>query len=171
MDLPVSKAKTNRLPDKSSRKPTQGEARPVGKWTALGKELNPFVWIYFFFSLLELRTKLWITTTWFDGTLEQNHQALLAFDYTNNEQSRLLQFYLPECLVHVFGITVSHAYIAQRWFFVGLAYVLFHLYLRRWFSKGLSFATVCLLSALLPFTFVNDLQESSSFLMASFVVG
>jgi hypothetical protein len=45
------------------------------------------------------------------------------------------------------------------------------LYLRRWFSKGLCFAAVCLLAAILPFTFVNDLQESSPLLMATFVVG
>lgn len=145
---------------------------PATRQSRLAKfwgELNPFVWIYFFISFLELRTKLWITTTWFDGTLEQNHAALLAFQYTNNEQSRLLQYYIPEALVRLTGMAVPHAYSVQRWFFIGLSYLLFHLYLRRWFSKAASFAAVCLLAAILPYSIANDLQESSCLLMTTFV--
>ncbi len=126
----------------------------------------PFVAIYACLSFLELRSKLQVTPAWFDGTLERNHAALLAFQYANNEQSRLLQFYIPELFVRVLGITVPHAYMIQRWAFVALAFMLFHLYLRKWFSNGLAFAAVCLLAAMLPFTFMNDLQESASFLMA-----
>ncbi len=129
----------------------------------------PFVAIYACLSFLELRSKLQVTPAWFDGTLERNHAALLAFQYANNEQSRLLQFYIPELLVRVLGVTVAHAYMIQRWAFVALAFMLFHLYLRKWFSNGLAFAAVCLLAAVLPFTFMNDLQESASFLMASSV--
>jgi hypothetical protein len=128
------------------------------------------VWLYFFLSFLDVRCKLIVTGSWFDGTLEQNHAALLAFQHTNNEQSRILQFYIPETLIRVFGLSVSHAYILQRWFFVGLCFVLFHLYLRRWFSRGLCFAAVCLVAAILPFSFMDDLQESAAFLMAIFVI-
>jgi len=138
-----------------------------GRTEGLWRELHPFVWIYGFLSFLELRSKLLVTPVWFDGTLEHNHAALLAFQYTNNEQSRLLQYYIPEFLVRTTGLTVAHAYMVQRWAFVGLAFVMFHLYLRRWFSRGLTFAAVCLLAATLPFTFMNDLQESSAFLMPS----
>lgn len=145
--------------------PTSG-SRPAGV-TSLRHELHPYVWVYGFLSFLELRSKLQVTPAWFDGTLERNHAALLAFQYANNEQSRVLQFYIPEFLVRSLGLTVAHAYMFQRWAFVGLAFVLFHLYVRRWFSKGLSFAAVCLVAATLPFTFMNDLQESSPFLMAS----
>lgn len=137
----------------------------------LFREATPFVWIYFFLSLLELRSKLQVTPAWFNGTLERNHAALLAFQYTNNEQSRVLQFYIPEMLVLTFGMTVVHAYIVQRWICVGLAFMLFHLYLRRWFSKPLSFAAVCLMAAIMPFSFGNDLQESSAMLMVTFVLG
>jgi hypothetical protein len=129
----------------------------------------PFVAIYACLSFLALRPKLQVTPAWFDGTLERNHAALLAFRYTNNEQSRLLQFYIPELLIRVLGVSVAHAYMIQRWAFVAMAFTLFHLYLRKWFSNGLAFAAVCLLAAALPFTFVNDLQESASFLMASSV--
>ena len=127
----------------------------------------PYVWIYAFLSFLELRSKLQVTPAWFDGTLERNHAALLAFQYANNEQSRVLQFYIPELLIRVIGTTVPHAYMIQRWAFVGLAFALCHLYLRKWFSNALALAAVCLLAATMPFTFMNDLQESSSFLLAS----
>ena len=129
----------------------------------------PFFGLYAFMSFLGLRSKLQVTPAWFDGTLERNHAALLAFQYTNNEQSRLLQFYIPELLVRVLGVTVAHAYMLQRWAFVALAFMLFHLYLRKWFSDGLALASVCLLAAVLPFSYMNDLQESAPFLMASCV--
>src|SRR4029079_13726652 len=64
---------------------------------------------------------------------------------------------------------VPHAYMIQRWAFVGLAFVLFHLYARRWFSRELAFGAVCLLAATLPVSFMNDLQESSALLMAATV--
>ena len=133
------------------------------------KKLHPFLWIYFSLSFLVLRSKLQVTPAWFDGTLERNHAALLSLQYTNNEQSRLLQFYIPELLVRTLGLTIAHAYIVQRWLFVGLALALFHVYVRRWFSIGVTFAAVCFAAAILPFTFMNDLQESFAFLMASSV--
>ena len=135
------------------------------------KGILPFVVIYAFLSFLDLRAKLQVTPTWFDGTLDRNHPALLAFQYVQNEQSRILQFYIPEALIRIFGLSVIHAYMVQRWLFVGLSFTLFHLYSRRWFSAPLAFAAVVLLAAILPFSFYNDLQESSAFLMASFVAG
>jgi hypothetical protein len=133
------------------------------------KGIHLFVWVYAFLSFLELRSKLQVTPAWFDGTLVRNHAALLAFQYTNNEQSRVLQFAIPEGLIRAFGVSIPHAYMLQRWAFVGLAFVLFHLYARRWFSRELAFGAVCLLAATLPFSFMNDLQESSALLMATTV--
>jgi hypothetical protein len=119
----------------------------------LWRELHPFVWIYFSLSFLDLVLKLRATPAWFDGTLDRNHPALLAFDYVQNEQSRILQFYIPEAIIRVSGMSVQHAYMVQRWFFVGLSFTLFHLYVRRWFSKPLALAAVVLLAAILPFSF------------------
>jgi hypothetical protein len=133
------------------------------------KGIHLFVWVYAFLSFLELRSKLQVTPAWFDGTLERNHAALLAFQYANNEQSRILQFAIPEGLIRTLGVSVPHAYMIQRWGFVGLAFVLFHLYARRWFSQELAFGAVCLLAATLPFSFMNDLQESSPLMMAATV--
>jgi hypothetical protein len=45
-------------------------------------------------ALINLRLKLSMARAWFDGGLLDNHQHLLAFQYVNNEQSRLLQFLL-----------------------------------------------------------------------------
>jgi hypothetical protein len=146
---------------------TDQDSKP-DRWTRV-REIAPYAAIYVFLGFLALRLKLLVTPAWFDGTLDNNHKALLAFEYTNNEQSRILQFYIPELLVRAFGMTVSHAYIVQRWLFVALSYLLFQLYLRRWFPRTLCFGAVCLLAAILPFSFINDLQESSPFLMVSFV--
>jgi hypothetical protein len=131
------------------------------------KGIHLFVWVYAFLSFLELRSKLQVTPAWFDGTLERNHAALLAFQYANNEQSRVLQFAIPEGLIRIFGVSVPHAYMIQRWAFVWLAFVLFHVYARRWFSRELAFGAVCLLAATLLFSFMNDLQESSALMLPS----
>jgi len=132
------------------------------------RELIIFAPIYFFLSLIILRGKLLVTSTWFDGTLEQNHLQLLRFNYTNNEQSRLLQFYIPEFLHRVFSLSIQDAYIVQRWLFVFLAFVCFHFYLKKWFALPGRFAGVFFLAAVMPLANLDDLQESSPLLLLTF---
>jgi hypothetical protein len=62
------------------------------------RELSRFAPVYFVLSVINLSLKIHLTKPWLDGTLAANHRALLAFDYTNNEQSRWLQFYVPDRL-------------------------------------------------------------------------
>src|ERR1051325_9541384 len=57
-------------------------------------------------SFVCLTGKLSTTPAWFDGTLERNHHLLLHWSYTNNEQSRLLQFLVPEAFHRVLGLSV-----------------------------------------------------------------
>jgi len=125
--------------------------------------------IYFIFSYLNLAVKLWQTPTWFT-LLERNHRLLLAFQYTNNEQSRLGQFYVPEFFHRLLGLSVSHAYMLNRFLFVGLAFIAFHRYLRRWFGAAESLAGVLCLAAILPFTYMNCLQESAPQLLFLFLL-
>lgn len=134
------------------------------------RELLIFAPIYFFLSLISLRDKLYVTSTWFDGTLEQNHLQLLQFNYTNNEQSRLLQFYIPELLHRVFALNVQDAYIVQRWLFIFVAFICFHFYLKKWFALPGRFAGVLFLAAVLPLASLDDLQESSPLLLLTFLL-
>ena len=126
--------------------------------------------VYAGLSFVFLTGKLSTTPAWFDGTLERNHQLLLHWDYTNNEQSRLLQFLIPEGFHRVLGLSVRHAYLLQRWLWVALALLLFHLYLRRWFSDAAAFAGASFLAAIFPLTYRNDLQESAPLLLVTFVL-
>lgn len=134
-------------------------------------ELLKFGSVYFFVALIELQAKLSATPAWFNGTLDGNHRLLLAFQYTNNEQSRLLQFYIPEAFVRLLGLSVINAYILQRWLFVFLVLLCFHAYLRKWFDVRLAFAGVMSLAALMPLSYFNDLQESSPLLLLTFLLG
>lgn len=134
-------------------------------------EIARFLPAYFFLALIELKLKLQTTPAWFNGSLFNNHQLLLRFQYTNHEQSRLLQFYVPELLRRVLDISVEHAYIIQRWLLTFVVFVLFHLYLRKWFKKGEAFAGVVLFAAIMPVAFMNDLQESSPLLLVLFLLG
>lgn len=136
----------------------------------LMRELLKFGWVYFFMTLINLRVKMLLTPAWNDGILERNHKLLLAFQYTNNEQSRLLQFYIPELFRYLFGLSISHAYILQRWLFVFLAFLCFHFYLRKWFDAKLAFVGVLFLAAIMPLSYYDHLQESAPFLLLTFLL-
>jgi hypothetical protein len=136
-----------------------------------GKDFWLLIPVYFFISGIQLKLKLDATPAWFDGTLARNHQLLVSFQYVNNEQSRLLQYLIPDLWVKLTHMTVSHAYMTQRFVFVALAFVVFYAYLRRWFTAGESFAGTCFLAAVMPLTYAVDLQESGPLLMLLFVMG
>ncbi len=134
------------------------------------KEALVFGSVYFFAAFINLRVKLLVTPTWFDGVLESNHKRLLVFQYSNNEQSRLLQFGIPEALKYLFHLSTVHAYILQRWLFIFLVFLCFHFYLRKWFDAKLAFAGVLFLAAIMPLTYFNDLQESTPLLLLTFLL-
>jgi hypothetical protein len=138
----------------------------------LKREAIVFGLIYIWLSWIDLRVKLYTTPAWFDGTLIHNHHLLLRFSYTNNEQSRLLQFYVPELFHKILKLSIEHAYMLQRFLFVFLVFICFHAFLRRWFDARVTFCGVLLLAAIIPFTFhAGDLQESSSLLLLTFLLG
>jgi hypothetical protein len=134
------------------------------------KEGLLFAPIYWMLAFINLKAKLNVTSTWYDGNLANSHTQLLAFNYTNNEQSRLFQFYMPELFRRLFGYSIEQAYLFNRWLFVFLAFWAFHLYLRKWFNTGWSAAGVFFLAAVMPITYMNDLQESSALLMLVFLL-
>ena len=134
-----------------------------------GRELLVVAPVYAWLSFINYAIKLRVTSAWF-SILESNHAALLKFNYTNNEQSRLLQFYIPEFFHQVFGTSIQHSYALARLIFVFLTYLAFHRYLRKWFSPSEAFAGVALFAAIVPFTHINDLQESSPLLMLLFLL-
>ena len=103
--------------------------------------------------------------------MARNHNLLLNFDYTNNEQSRLFQFYIPEAFVTLFNLSIPHAYILQRFGFVFLAFCCFHVYLEKWFDNKGAALGVVLLAAVMPLTYLPHLQESAPLLMLSFLLG
>jgi hypothetical protein len=133
------------------------------------REFLVFAPLYAWLSFLNYLIKIWFTPSWFKW-LEHNHAASLKFEFTNNEQSRLLQFYVPEFFHQVFGTTIQHSYALARLIFVFLTYLCFHRYLRKWFSVAESFVGVALLAAIIPFTYMDDLQESSPLLLLLFLL-
>jgi hypothetical protein len=135
------------------------------------REVVEFGSIYFVIALINLRVKLSLTPAWFDGTLKRNHEQLLALQYANNEQSRLLQFLIPEGLKQLLGLSTTNAYILQRWLFIFLAFLCFHFYLKRWFDAKGAFAGVLFLAAILPLSYWIDLQESTPLLLLTFLLG
>jgi hypothetical protein len=136
------------------------------------KEFWVFFPIYFFLSFIELTMKLQaVYVSWFEGKLVENHILLWGFQYYNNEQSRLLQWVIPQAIIKITHISIPHAYMVQRFAFVFLAFLCFHYYMRKWLSPGESFAGLAFLAAVMPLTYPGDLQESAPLLMLLFVLG
>jgi hypothetical protein len=134
------------------------------------REFLLFSPVYFFLSYFLLILKEDSARMWRDGTLVGVHSSLMAFNYLNNEQDRLLQYLVPEILHRLLGIHIIHAYALARLGFIFLAFLVFHYYLRRWFSSGESLAGTVILAACIPLAFtVNDVQESAPLLMLAFI--
>lgn len=111
------------------------------------------------------------STAWCNGTLERVHALLVSFDYVNNEQSRLLQWGIPEVLVRVTGMELRHAYGLQRLVFSTLALFVFNGFALRWLRAGTALACTALYAALIMFSAQNDLQESAPLLGLTFCLG
>ncbi len=134
-------------------------------------ELVIFALIYFALSITALMLKLHSAPGWYDGTLLSNHQKLMAFQYTNNEQSRLLQFLVPELLHRITGLYIENSYALARLTFVFFAFLAFHFFLRRWFDRAESFAGGLILFSALPVAImISDIQESAPLLMLMFIL-
>ncbi len=140
-------------------------------WNWLKTDSRLVFFIIFAFTAVHLtEVKIAMTPAWTDGTLVHNHQSLLNFTFTNNEQSRLFQYYVPEFFVRTIGYSIPEAYELQRRLFTFLSFALFFLFARKWLSRELSFLSVMLLAVTMPFTFRNHLQESASLLMVTFLL-
>lgn len=127
--------------------------------------------IFGWLAFLCLRTRLFLAPTWFDGTLEHNHVLLLAGQYTNNEQSRPLQYLLPEALHAALGLSVPHAYAVTHFALLWLALGAFYRAARRWNGEAGALACVALLAAALPFSYTDNLQESAPGLLLCVALG
>lgn len=130
-----------------------------------------YMGIYAALAFINLRIKIALTPDWTDGNLIKQHTQLMEFAYRNHEQSRWLQFYLPDYLVQLFHISIPQAYSLRRFLFVFLSFTCFHLYLKRWFDEKTTFAGVLFLAAIMPLSYQDHLQESASLLMLLFLLG
>lgn len=130
----------------------------------------PFTVILFsFLSYKNVEWKLAKTKAWSDGTLDSNHKRLLAFDYYNNEQSRLFQFLIPEVIHQIIGIPVRDAYKFQRFLFFGLAYFVLFWFCAEWLNKIWALTVVIYFSLItMPPVYLNHLQESAPLMSFSF---
>jgi hypothetical protein len=126
--------------------------------------------VYAGLSLISLRLKLAAAPLWLTEHMVQKHQSLLAGTHPNNEQSRVLQWLVPEAIRAVTGASIPGAYAFVRWLFVFLAFVAFDAFLRPFLRPALRFGAVALLAALLSFTHRAELQESAPLLMLLFVL-
>lgn len=122
-----------------------------------------------FLAYVTFRLKTATTSHWDDGTLEQIQALLVQFKYYNNEQSRLLQWGIPELLTRILPVQLHTAYGMQRLVFTTLAFFTFHRSSSRWLNNTAALLAVVLFALLTAFTFQGDLQESAPLLAFTFV--
>ena len=114
--------------------------------------------------------KIQVTPSWFNGTLERNHYLLMSFMYTNNEQSRLLQFIIPNTFFRVFNLSIPYSYLAQRFLFQFLTFICFYKFNEEWLSKKQNILSLISLALLTAASFKNHLQESATLLSLCFLL-
>lgn len=129
-----------------------------------------FFSIYFSYSLINVRQKIFATEVWFNGILERQHMLLMGGRYLNPEQSRFFQFLIPEFIHRTFELSLPYSYLLQRWSFTFLALCAFHVFLRKWFKSSLAFAGVSFFAAVMPFSYMNALQEAASLMILVFLL-
>lgn len=131
-------------------------------------------------AFLCVRTRLFLAPTWFDGTLEYNHELLLRGQYFNNEQSRPLQYLLPELLRRVAGLSVPHCYAVVHFLLLWASLTVMERLGRRLCAgdeggadEGGEHGMLCaaILAVVLPFSYVDHLQESSGGLLLTVLLG
>jgi hypothetical protein len=149
---------------RAANRPASTEDR--GLW----RELLWLAPLFATYSFVLLKIKLDLTPGWFGGLLVRNHARLLDFSYSNNEQSRLLQFYVPEALHRLFGLTIPDSYLLARFVFVLLAFLAMHLFCRAFFDRAGAALCVSVLAALTGLSLRYDLQESAPLLLLVFVI-
>ena len=129
-------------------------------------------WIFVicaFLAFITFRVRTASTPLWHDGGLDRIHALLVQFKYFNNEQSRLLQWGIPELLTRVIPMKVPTAYALQRLVFTTLAFFTFHMFVQKWLNDTASLLAVVLFALLTTFTYQGDLQESAPLLAFTFV--
>lgn len=126
------------------------------------------VFICAFLAWITYHLKVATTPAWNDGTLELVHERLVHFSHVNNEQSRLLQYGIPEGLHRLLHVEVRTAYALQRLVFTSLALFLLLGFTRRWLNDAAAFAATVLFALLITYTARNDLQESAPLLACTF---
>lgn len=123
----------------------------------------------FVLTIFNCYLKLVSTPTWFDGTLERNHNLLLNFAYANNEQSRLLQFLIPQVFIQLFDLSIPWAYVLQRFIFTFLTFLLFNVFCKKWLNGTQALLCTLTIALLIPLTYRNHLQESAPLLGLTFL--
>jgi len=89
----------------------------------------------FTLALINLHLKLIKTPSWFNGNLVLMHKLLMLFWYTNNEQSRILQFFIPEFFIRSLDVSIITAYVIQRLLFTTITIYLFFYFSLKWLSQ------------------------------------
>jgi len=149
----------------------KNKIQSINVYIAQHRELIIFSLIYFFLSLVSLIQKIRMTPTWTNGDLVRNHSLLMNFQYYNNEQSRVMQYLIPELFSRIFSLETPNNYAFARLIFVFLAFLVFHFFLRKWFTSSESFAGVLILWGSMSVSFMlYDLQESAPLMMLMFIL-
>lgn len=127
--------------------------------------------MYLVLGLANVRAKLLATPYLMDGTLVPGHENLVNGISVAPQQYRLLQYHVPEIIHRLLGIDLPWAYLIQRSVWTVLAFIVFHLYLKKWLDTKAAMVGTLFLAATMPLTYFNHLQESEPLNIFLFFIG
>ena len=147
---------------------------PHSRTNALSRNTPKRAWIfslYLILALASVRAKVFITPCYFNGTLATNHARSLNGVSTAPNQYRLLEYYIPQFIHAIFRLNIVDAYVLQRFVWTALTFIVFHIYLRKWFDGKVSVIGTLFLAATMQWTYFNHIKECEPLNILIFLLG
>lgn len=127
--------------------------------------------IYFFLAWLLSSTYFLTHLSIIPDEWNSWHDRLLSGHSGSSLQYRVMSIWIVEGIRSIFSEQSFIAYLIMRFIFILLLFILFHLFLRKWFNDKNSLLAVILLAAIMPISFLPMLQEADVVHMVFFLIG
>lgn len=127
--------------------------------------------VYFFLSWILTWTYFATHLTHVPDGWKNWHEQILAGDYPDSNQFRIITPLLVEAVSDAFVQPIFASYLIVRFIFTFLIFCVFHLFLLKWFDQKTALLSGVLLAAITPVTYLPMLQESDVVLQFMFLVG
>lgn len=119
-----------------------------------------YIFIYLFAAFVYLRLNTVVARQLLNFELLGIHNNLINGTHYAPLQYRLISFYFPELLHRVLPISIKLSYMIPRYIWISLSLIIFHQYLKKWFTEKISHIGTLYFCVIIFWTIRSNIQES-----------